>query len=740
MKGLHIETCENQDIQKNSSSFLLVISVLFITGFVKIFLSGFFGLKESWWLFGMGCALLSIVLNGLYRRKWKAYIQIAGSICLFIFFILNFTRVKNGIYILVNDILEYLTGKNGKIYLDYQVTENNDVYLAATLFMAFFTLCMVQIIHTGGFVWLGVLAGIGLAGGVCKFWEINDGWFYVLTGSICWLFYKNFRDGQTKQSWKSFLAFAGIFLLCVGFSFGAASIWSRDTADVVKTAKNAIHRLRYDDAYNAMPEGNLINVGNFEKNDKTALLIQAEQPQKFYLRGLVGEVYTGSAWETFDEQIYIENEALFYWLHKKELYGQSMLAKAACLDEETQKKKLTVMNVSACQKHLYLPYALSGRDVLDSKEIGDGTVISDSEEIHISYVPGSIPQWYGTAAYLMEHQKEEEVLAYLKLEQTYRQFVYENDLQMTSAAAGVCSDLFAEADGEKTLTEILEIIRAALDEKLVYNDKVRTLNGKNDFFQYTMEQSKKGYSVHYATAAVLMLRYFGVPARYVEGYYLSGDEAKNYEAGDTIRLTEAHAHAWAEYYLDGIGFIPFEVTPGYVDENDQVIAAQEGENSREKVGKTFQKSTMAYTPPKNPKSNLQPEDYSRRLKFAPENLLVLFGVLLLAGLLILGMWILKRRKRLLEFLRSLEQKDNRTAILEMFGYAKMLTDRCKIAMPDRMDEIWEINLEAMFSNHEMQEEKRRKVEAFMAQSIALCKEKNSSIKNIGYQYVLWLYR
>lgn len=30
-----------------------------------------------------------------------------------------------------------------------------------------------------------------------------------------------------------------------------------------------------------------------------------------------------------------------------------------------------------------------------------------------------------------------------------------------------------------------------------------------------------------------------------------------------VVLTEADAHAWAEYYLDGIGWIPFETTPGF---------------------------------------------------------------------------------------------------------------------------------------------------------------------------------
>ena len=103
-----------------------------------------------------------------------------------------------------------------------------------------------------------------------------------------------------------------------------------------------------------------------------------------------------------------------------------------------------------------------------------------------------------------------------------------------------------------------------------------TLNGNNDFLAYTLEQKKKGYSVHYATAAVLMLRYYGVPARYVEGYYLRPEEANAAAPGEELVLDETHAHAWAEYYLDGIGWIPFETTPGYIDQEEIGVSEDNG--------------------------------------------------------------------------------------------------------------------------------------------------------------------
>ena len=141
-------------------------------------------------------------------------------------------------------------------------------------------------------------------------------------------------------------------------------------------------------------------------------------------------------------------------------------------------------------------------------------------------------------------------------------------------------------------------------------------HGDNDFLKYTLEQSKKGYSVHYATAAALMLRYFGVPARYVEGYFISAEEASKYSSMETVELTEAHAHAWTEYYLDGIGWIPFEVTPGYIDEEElaaaeQVISDGIGEGS----GKSYGSSKLTYKPPKQQEDEQKAPDRNSLFRF-----------------------------------------------------------------------------------------------------------------------------
>ena len=78
-----------------------------------------------------------------------------------------------------------------------------------------------------------------------------------------------------------------------------------------------------------------------------------------------------------------------------------------------------------------------------------------------------------------------------------------------------------------------------------------------EFLDYLIFEKQEGYCVYYATAYVLIARSIGIPARYVQGYRV---EFKS--QGPTI-VTENMAHAWPECYLEGIGWIAYEPTPGY---------------------------------------------------------------------------------------------------------------------------------------------------------------------------------
>ena len=81
-----------------------------------------------------------------------------------------------------------------------------------------------------------------------------------------------------------------------------------------------------------------------------------------------------------------------------------------------------------------------------------------------------------------------------------------------------------------------------------------------DFALWFLREGERGYCVHFATAATVLLRAAGVPARYVTGYLTQTT------AGKPVTVTGEDAHAWAEYYEPNLGlWLPLEATPAGQD-------------------------------------------------------------------------------------------------------------------------------------------------------------------------------
>ena len=110
---------------------------------------------------------------------------------------------------------------------------------------------------------------------------------------------------------------------------------------------------------------------------------------------------------------------------------------------------------------------------------------------------------------------------------------------------------------------------------------------------------RQGYCVHFASAMALLAREAGIPSRIAVGYAPGEANGETLEiTGDTAqstperRLAEGteltgytvsgkQSHAWPELYLNGLGWIPFEPTPGrgyapsYAPEPTRTAAPQE---------------------------------------------------------------------------------------------------------------------------------------------------------------------
>ncbi|MDR0948378.1 MAG: DUF3488 and transglutaminase-like domain-containing protein [Lachnospiraceae bacterium] len=161
-----------------------------------------------------------------------------------------------------------------------------------------------------------------------------------------------------------------------------------------------------------------------------------------------------------------------------------------------------------------------------------------------------------------------------------------------------------------------------------------------EFLDYFLLQTKKGYCTYFATAFVLLARTAGFPARYVQGYCVPIITSN----GKVYEVSSAMAHAWPEVYVDGVGWVAFEPTPGYASMRYQSwTIADKTQSTDEK-----EQESIVHTPlPIQVKAQETEEEEPQKKPFRiPLDVLFLFvGGLLTAAVLIFAVDTLIRRLR-----------------------------------------------------------------------------------------------
>lgn len=112
---------------------------------------------------------------------------------------------------------------------------------------------------------------------------------------------------------------------------------------------------------------------------------------------------------------------------------------------------------------------------------------------------------------------------------------------------------------------IAQMVAKWMEENTIYSLEPPEMPAGSDPIEYFLGTSRTGYCMHYASASVMLLRELGVPARFATGYVASEDSFAASGDGYAATVIDRQAHAWAEIYLSGIGWVPFEVTKGYQD-------------------------------------------------------------------------------------------------------------------------------------------------------------------------------
>lgn len=378
----------------------------------------------------------------------------------------------------------------------------------------------------------------------------------------------------TWQKSKNAVSAASFLLVGVIVAGVAAIFLQTGTMQALsENAKNALHYWRYEKAGEVLPEGNLSEPVTKTESTDTILSVTADTAQTLYLRGFVGDTYENETWAALDSQTAAEEKDLFYWLHQSGFYPQSQLATAARLMGNYQSGSVSVQNLAGCSLYRYEPCTvLPERAGLTKNKIQPSTLETNGlrGERRYSYETVSDAQTLLPELLdFLQNDTSDGVKSYLQMESAYREFVYSYALTVPAefrAQLGAVLDRCCESYGpansltkEQAQTAALAFLESCFD-------------GSGDI-ALPLTDTADGTTYQYATVAALALRYYGIPARYVEGYTVKTAE------NEPTSVDANAAGAWVEVYQDGIGWLPLALTPGLED-----LSAEQTESGIKPVG------------------------------------------------------------------------------------------------------------------------------------------------------------
>lgn len=757
---LHIEQSKSACCQSFwDFSRALLCSVMFTLGFNILLFSIFKSLSVSVFTVTAVEAPIICVLILLFRGKRGTVAVSLYCAAVFLFSILFFGSIRSGLDALTNDCIALLIKLTGKIHLDVQ-SEPADTLPFLILLCSIISAASAKLFSSGrriaayAVILFGtVLSASGIAQSpVGAVLIIASGITHLAAGSLS---VPHFQKKGAKLTCAVVpLLLASAVLLG---SLPMRSFCSNSRLNALSSSLSIwLHRAVYDETTNSMPEGRLSPLRARNTSETPAIAVTSETIQSGYFRGMVGEVYTGTSWESLPNKELAKYNDLFYWLHSDGFFAQSQLSSAAAAvgadgGNACAKSKVDIELISACRRYLYLPYNAAAGKLLDEDRIGDSACIRKNNtgrvfSIECSSVP-SAPQ----LRRMLKDTNGDSVEKYLSDERAYAQFVYETSLLLTPEATAAMAEIFGEAPPALALSDILPLVLSALKENITYDETVKTDCGTNDFAAYVLRVGKRGYSVHYAACAAVMLRYFGVPSRYVEGYYINAETAAARSVSGRVVLTEADAHAWAEYYLDGIGWIPFETTPGFEgsdsafsgndrrtddssDPSDNTEAPNEPDSSGDRED-TYQNDNLPDIRLARPQKNL---NRINSTKLAKALILAFIPILLLLTAALIVFLAVRRIRFRRAFKKMLNAEPNE-AIALMFGYLNMFMAACGLDISKIDSRYSELNAEAVFSNHKMTAEQKEDMQTYIESEVDKYRSSRSFFGRLRDRYIACVY-
>ncbi len=462
-------------------------------------------------------------------------------------------------------------------------------------------------------------------------------------------------------------------------------------------------------------------LGSPRFSGRTVLTVQTDSREDhLLLRGYSAGTYTHNGWDPLPFDLHDQQELQFHVTDRYWSYPDSAAHHA---DDRYAYCHISITDVDSRSDYYYVPYFPMA-------------LPEDAEEVRDSYFtrPGDVKD------YTFTYTPPESVSANARVpydwDARYRQWVYDHYLDvphdlLTDGALEVMREAAAAADQSVSKAKFADqrtyqIARAEgvadyLASFTRYDISTPAPPLGQDFVSWFLTDSHRGYCAHYASAATLILREMGIPARFTAGYAVALDGG-----GGVVKVPDRNAHAWVEIYLDGFGWQPVDVTPpGYSGSSAaaQTSAAPSPSASPSPSPSPSPTVSPSASPPPTPAAAVSPTEGPGQGDGGDTlgSLRAYARTLLPWGLGAAGAVsavVLQRRWRLWRRRKRYAQSGPNAAALELYRYLELVERHMGLFIPQ---EATALAKKAAFSQHTLSQQERRSMEGFARAAWEACR-------------------
>ena len=416
----------------------------------------------------------------------------------------------------------------------------------------------------------------------------------------------------------------------------------------------------FSDSVNTVGAVDLSLVGKQSYLDTEYLTVKANSYETLYLRSRALDTYDGRSWTNSGEKTYL------IWP-----------------DEDRLEQLIGEVEISTKYAHamMYLPYYTVSLDMDDYPAGKENTHKLREYSVACARMPTQqeMLSLYPSAGTNL-HEFAVDTGALTALPDSTQRWARQTVEELT---AGI----------ESYYHKALAIARY-VESSAAYDLKTARMPvGEADFARWFLEESDTGYCIHYATAAAVLLRAAGIPARYVTGYMVQA------KAGEAVSVLDSDAHAWVEYWLPAFGWTVLEATPA------ESAAAPTEPAETEPVETTAPVSQMGGVEPGKPQTQKETAD--------------LWWVVILAGVVLLG--VFQWRLRVNIFRRRLNAGNTNRQTLARWVALERIGRLLKEAPAE---ECLELAQKAKYSQYAITEEELAVMDMALETAVKRLKKKN----------------